>query len=151
MGVALRAARQHVASFTDESEIVIKNHLEAMECRDCEDVLQLGIDAFGWLARADECIRGAVFRGMDYDADADDVIRELFKGWLRPCDPVNKWIDTQIQRGYHPENLDEFRKCEKEIRAIVKSLEADTMTDAMRDLRDRALAELRDGKTAEFV
>jgi hypothetical protein len=151
MGVALRAARQHVVNFTDESEIVIKNHLEAMECRDCEDILQLGIDAFHWLNRADEYIRGAVYNGMEYDADSDEAIRELFKCWLRPCDPVNKWIDTQIQRGYHPENLDEFRKCEKEVRSIVKSLDADVMTDAMRDLRDRALAEHRDGKTAAMV
>lgn len=150
MSVALRAARRHVSSFADECEI-LRNHREAIECRDCEAVLQLGIDAFAWLIRADECIRGAVFSGMEYDPQADEVIRELFRGWLRPCEPANQWIDALLGKGYHPDNLEEFRRCEREVRSIVKAIDADGMTDAMRDLRDRALAEHRDGKTAEFV
>ena len=150
MSVALRAARRQVTNFAEECEI-IKIHQEAMECRDCEDVLQLGIDAFTWLTRADECIRRAVFEGVEYDADTDAAIRELFQGWLRPCDAANQWIDGLLRKGYHPHNLDAFRTCEREVRSIVKAHDADAMTDAMRDLRDRALAEHRDGKTAEFV
>lgn len=150
MGVALRTARRHVANFADECEIM-RGHREAMECRDCDTVMQLGIDAFAWLIRADECLRAAVYEGMGYDADADEAIRELFRGWLRPCEPVNKWIEIQAQRGYHLDNLEEFRKCEREVRSIVKAWDADAMTDAMRDLRDKALSEHRNGETAEFV
>jgi hypothetical protein len=150
MGVALRAARRHVANFAEEWEIA-KSHREAMECRDVEAVLQLGIDAFAWLTRADECIRAAVYSGLDYDAEADESLRELFKEWLRPCEPLNRWIETQIQRGYHPDNLDQFRKCETDVRSIVKAIDTDAMTEALRDLRDQALEEHRRGETAEFV
>jgi hypothetical protein len=150
MGVALRTARRHVNQFTDECEIMTASR-DADECRDCEAVLQLGIDAFNWLIRADEFIRSALYEGMDYDPEADEAIRELFKAWLRPCVPANKWIDTQQKRGYHVENLEKFRKCEREARSIVKSMEADGMTDAMRKLRDDALTEHRNGETAEFV
>ena len=39
----------------------------------------------------------------------------------------------------------------REVRAIVAAFTADAMTDAMRNLRDEALMEHRNGETAEFV
>jgi hypothetical protein len=150
MSVALRAARRQVVSFADECDIMKCNH-EAGESQDCESVLQLGIDAFTWLVRADERVRSAAFAGGEYDPAVDSAIRELFQAWLRTCDPVNKWIDNQIASGHHLSNLEEFRNCEREVRSLVKSLDADAMTDAMRELRDSAVQEHRSGETAEFV
>jgi hypothetical protein len=148
--LALREARRHVCTFTDEAEIM-RNHREAMECHDCEAFLQLGIDAFNWLVRADQTIRKAVFSGGEYDAEADEAIQELFKAWLKPCAFANQWIAVQEQRHYHLANLEEFRKCEQEVRSIVKAMEKDELTDAMRELRDSAVMEHRNGETAEFI
>lgn len=154
--LALREARRHVRSFSDECELV-QDHREGSECRECEAFLQLGIDAFRWLVRADETIRGAIYTGgAEHDARADESLRSLFRAWLRPCDFANQWIAAQQGRGYHLGNLDEFRASEREVRSIVKAwdanvADADVLTDAMRDLRDSAVTEHRNGETAEFV
>jgi hypothetical protein len=149
--LALREARRHVNTFTDESEIM-QSHQQAMECLDCEAFLQVGIDAFRWLIRADETIRRSIYRGLaQYDKDTDQALRGLFIAWLRPCKIANQWIAVQQGRAYHLDNLDEFRGCEREVLAIVQSMEADQLTDAMRELRDTAVMEHRNGETAEFV
>jgi hypothetical protein len=148
--LAFREARRHVYSFSDESELM-RDHREAMECLDCEAVLQLGIDAFNWLVLADETIRRAIYRGAEFDDDAFPMIADLFRHWLKPCSVVNKWIAVQKNRGYNLANLEEFRRCEREVQAIVRSLDADTLTEPMRGLRDSAVTEHRDGQTAEFV
>lgn len=150
MSVALRAARRHVNTFTDESEILQDRH-ENVDLQECEAFLQLGIDAFSWLVRADETIRAAVYEGLSHDARSDDALRELLVAWLRPCARGNAWIQSLQANGAEPANLAEFRRCVREVRAIVKSWQADELTDAMRDLRDRALAEHERGETAEFV
>ena len=149
MSVALRAARRHVNTFTDESEI-LEDRQDDGDLQDCGDFLQLGIDAFAWLVRADETIRAAVYDGLPHDRRSDEAVRELLLAWLRPCAKANQWIQL-LGTTAAPANLDEFRRCEREVRAIVKSWQADELTDAMRDLRDRALAEHERGETAEFV
>jgi hypothetical protein len=148
--LAFREARRHVYSFSDESEIM-RDHREALECLDCEAVLQLGIDAFNWLVLADETIRRATYRGAEFDADTSVMMSQLFRHWLRPCAVVNQWIAVQKDRGYNLANLEELRRCEREVQAIVRSLDADSLTEPMRGLRDSAVAEHRDGQTAEFV
>jgi hypothetical protein len=129
----------------------MKSHHEAMECLDCDDLLKVGIDAFQWLVRADEVIRSAVYSGMEYDAESDQILQRLFREWLAPCEWVNQWIAVHQQRGYDLAHLEAFRKCEQEVRSIVKSMDADVMTDPMRELRDLAIEEHRNGETAEFI
>jgi hypothetical protein len=148
--LALREARRHVYSFTDESE-VMADHGEAIECLDCEAVLQLGIDAFHWLIMADETLRRAVYAGAPADPDAQQTLEMLFRAWLKPCRPVKAWIAIHKERGYKLANLEKFETAEREVLAIVKALDADQLTDAIRDLRDSAVTEHRNGETAEFV
>lgn len=148
--LAFREARKHVYSFSDESEIM-RDHREAMACLDCEAILQLGIDAFHWLVRADESARSAAYRGDEVEEETFDMLAQLFHHWLKPCAVMNAWIAVQGERGYALSNLEEFRKCEREVRAIVDSLTADELSDSVRNLRDAAVAEHRDGQTAEFV
>jgi hypothetical protein len=149
--LAYKMARQHVDSFEQESALM-REHQEAMDCRDCEAFLKIGIDAYRWLVFADEQIRRAVYRG---DADVDhrlhEAVEQLFIAWLRPCQLAEEWIGLQEKRGFEVDNLGDFRRCEEECRAIVKSLSDDELTDSVRKLRDEALTELRDGQTAEFV
>jgi hypothetical protein len=148
--LAFREARKHVYSFSDESEFM-RDHREAMECLDCEAILQLGIDAFHWLVRADESLRRAAYRGDEVDAETFEMLAQLFRHWLKPCAVVSAWIDVQGDRGYTLENLQELRKCEREVRSIVDSLSTDELADSVRNLRDEAVAEHRDGHTAEFL
>jgi hypothetical protein len=150
--LAYRMAQQHVNSFDHEGEELIKDHHEAMDCFDCEAFLQLGIDAFHWLILADETLRRAIFSGKrEFDPKIQQTIEGLFVAWLRPWKRANEWVDVQVQRGFEVANLDEFLKCSEEVLAVAESLDRDTLTDAMRELRDAALTEHRDGKTAEFV
>lgn len=149
----LRSATRHVRDFADESELM-REHVQAMDCRDCEAYLQIGIDAFEWLIRADENFRAIVFsEKAEYDPRIDQAIQSLFRAWLPPCEFANQWIDSQLQSGYHPDNLAKFRECERQVRSIVRSLDQDSdeMTDEMRSLRDAALREHLHGETAEFV
>ncbi len=151
MSVALRTARRHVNTFADESEI-LRDHPHELGSQECEDFLQLGVDAFAWLVRADETIRAAVYEGLPHDPRSDQALCELFIAWLRPCSSANQWIQVlQTSGGGAPANLAEFRRSEREVRAIVRSWQADELTDAMRSLRDTALAEHERGETAEFV
>jgi hypothetical protein len=150
MSLALRAARRHVNTFADESEIV-QDRRDAIGSLDCDAFLQLGIDAFAWLIRADETIRASVYSGAPHNPHADQALQELFVAWLRPCALANQWIAEQQQRGQNLANAEAFRKCEREVRSIVRSWRTDELTDAVRELRDRALAEHERGEPAEFV
>lgn len=150
-GLAYRSAKRHVKYFDKQSK-VLKEHYAAMECVDCEAFLQLGIDAFEWLVRADETIREAVFSGkMPHSAELETAIEKLFVAWQQPCRFANLWIQKQQERGFNLENLDKFQQCEEEVRAIVRSLDDHTLKDPLVPLRDEALAEHANGQTAEFV
>lgn len=81
----LRNARRYSDSYREESDSLIAQHKDAMECRRCEAFLQMGIDAFRWLIRADRTERLAVMRGEKvYDPAVEDELRTRCKRWLDP-------------------------------------------------------------------
>lgn len=149
-----RNAREHIRAFAGEGDCLIDRHNEAMECRDCEAFLQMGIDAFNWLVKADLVLRKAAADGdFSYTQDVDEKLKHLAKWWLRPTKVAEEWIKVQQQRGYSLENLQEFRKCCEEIRAIVafNELEGEELPATLIPLRDSAIAEQLNGETAEFL
>lgn len=149
--LVLRSARRHLHNFVDEAEIVSQQP-QAMDGADCEAYLQLGIDAFHWLVRADETIRRSIFEGRAaHDPQSDEAIAGLFRAWLAPCQLANAWIGERTKTGDVPTNAEEFRECQRQVEAIVRALDADEMTDAMRQARDAAVTEHLHGETAEFV
>jgi hypothetical protein len=151
--IALRTATTFVNSFTSE-DAVIEASRQADDCRDCEDFLQLGIDAFDWLIRADQKIREAIFDGAEgFDPLVEDALRLLCQRWLKPCEHARKWAVIQFNRGYKVDNLDRFNECCEEMQAIVRAHEATTeeLPAAMEHLRDLALEDHRNGQTSEFV
>lgn len=150
--LTLRYAQQHVAHFRDEDRVK-RTHREAMDCCDCEAFLQLGIDAFDWLVRADTVIRQAIYRGVyAHDPQVEAVLQDLFRSWLEPCEYAEQWIQLQECRGSPVANLSKFRECREEVRAIVESFDngEETMPAPLADLRDQALEEHRNGQTSEF-
>lgn len=153
--LAFRTAEQRVGNFADESDW-FRLHEQAMECRDCEDVLRIGIEAFEWLNRADETVRGDVIRGLvSHDPQDDQRLGSLFRRWLASCEKVNHWIHQLQSRGFEVENVEDFCRCETEARAMVAYLDDDSpagvLPDRMSDLRDEAIREYDDGETAGFV
>src|SRR4051812_16798980 len=128
----LRYAEEHVRHFEDQQGLLMRSHYDAMDCRNCEAFLQLGIDAFAWLVRADEIIRAGEFDGKEHDASAEASIETMFRGWLRPCQFAHAWIKLQTDRNYKLDNLEKFLECEREVRSIVAHLDADELSDDFR-------------------
>ncbi len=154
--LALRTARKHVQNFERESTaaVVMQEHHDAMECRNCEDFLQLGIDAFHWVMNADCRMRVAVSEG---DVAADDsfelLLLALCSQWLVPCAFAEQWIARLEADGFKLDNAEEFRNCRREMSAIVKSFDfndEEELPARMAELQDQALDAIRNDKTAEF-
>lgn len=151
--LAVRNAKQHVQSYAQEFD-VMACHKEAMDCRNCESFLQMGIDAFEWMIRADRAVRMAIYRGdKDFDPDFEVAMSELCKSWLKPCEFAESWIAIQLERGYEIDNLSEFRHCVEEMTAIIEANEegAESLPDSIAHLRDAAVEEHRNGQASEFV
>jgi hypothetical protein len=147
--IAYRTARSHVHLFKDEGDELLERHERAMDCRDCESFLQLGIDAFKWLCRADEEIRKGIFSGeVQYKEDMDSAIAALYKLWLRPCVFAEQWIRHQLQHELKIDNLAAFRECQEEVRAIVE--ENNDVSGDLLKLRDEAIRSHQAGNTSEW-
>ena len=148
---SMRFARSRVQEFSDE---VMNAHQHAMECRDCEMLLQLGIDAFHWLILVDHRLREDMFRhGMAFDPQVQVAIETLCRAWIRPCVEAEKQIAIQLERGYTISNLSIFRECREEMVGLVEAIEDgdEVFPPALSELRDEALREHRNGETADFV
>jgi hypothetical protein len=130
----------------------MKRHRKAMESVNCEAFLQLFIDAFHWVTRADEAMREAVYEDIaSYDSEAEQIVVDLFQAWLKPCDYAEQWIQFELTQGNSFDNHEEFRQCTAEVRAIVTANESNHMPEAMIRLQEKAATEQRNGKTTEFI
>ena len=119
--VALKAAQEQVHFYGNQTSALLSRHDEAMECLDCEDLLELGIGAFKWIGRAEQSWRSKIYEGeATYDGKTDYAITALYEAWLKSCEYAEQNITIQIQRGYYPDNLDKFRSCCQEVRDIVE-------------------------------
>ncbi len=151
--LTLSSAQKRVEEYTATDDHLMSEHREAMDCYDCEAFLQLGIDAFNWLRRADVAVRHAVFNEVhEHEPEFEKALEELFRAWLEPCEHARKWVSLQAEKGYQVSNAQEFEECCAEVKAIVASLdgEAEEMPGPLTRLMDDALREHRDGETAEF-
>lgn len=147
----LDEARKTISAFAEHSE-VLREHHAAMDCRDCEDFLDRGIHAFHALIRADQFLRLAVAEGsLKYNPAIEHALEDLFRAWLGPCDRAQRWVDSLQQQGFEVSNVEAFKQCEAEVRAIVDHLNDDQLTQPIRELRDAAIKEHRNGDTAEFI
>lgn len=152
--LAMRTAKKHVDNYVHEHNSVMQRHYEAMDCRDCEDFLKLGIDAFNWVINADCRLRIAVGEGAVDDADElEEMLEELCKGWLAPCDFAEAWIARLDSKKYVPDNLDEFRKCCERMKGIVKSFvfnDVEELPPGLAILQAKALEQIANGQTTSF-
>lgn len=113
--LALKIAHRRVHAYADESDELMQRHAEAMECRNCEAFLKMGIDAFKWVRRAEETIREADYEGIsELTPEVQKALDLLYTAWMNPCEFAERWILSLANRGYVPENLEKFRNaCEE--------------------------------------
>jgi hypothetical protein len=153
--LAVRTAKKYVKNYNDESDALMQARREAMDCRDCEDFLQLGIDAFHWIIAADCKVRLALKDGnFDEFESQQSVLEILARLWLQPCKYAEHWIQLQQQAGNEPDNLVLFGKCCAEMTSIVNSYEPVSeiqMTAALQNLQDYALDEFEHDKAVPFL
>ncbi len=96
--VAFRAASREVRGFRREFKKykrlslsaaggqLLHEHAEAMELRDCDELLRVGIEAFRWLEQARADIRADVLAGRSvYDPQLEAAITRLYERWIAPC------------------------------------------------------------------
>lgn len=144
----MRVAKEHVNTFEVEGGLM-GQHLQAMECRDCESFLQLGIDAFDWLNRADEEVRKLIYAGkIQYDKEFDEALLFMYQRWLHTCEFAKQLIKSQQERGFQIDNLGAFLSREREIAAIVKA--SKKVSGPLLALRDEAISEHHSGQTSEW-
>ncbi len=140
-----------------EHDAVMREHDEARDCYACEDFLQMGIDAFGWLCRADEVWRSRFYANDgSYDPKVQESLEKLFRGWMVPCGKALKWAESVKGNGFEISNLEKFTDCYGQAVAIVKNLDSHSddsggmMNPQILSLEDEAIREHSDGETAEF-
>ena len=108
---ALTLAQRRVQAYASESDDLMKRHAEAMECRDCEDFLRKGIETHNLLRSVEKVVRESDCEGIsEFSPEAQDELDALYVSWLKPCEFAELWIASLRERGYTPDNLDEFRK-----------------------------------------
>ena len=100
--IILQVARGRVDKYAGESVDLMRQHAEAMECRDCEDYLKRGIDAFKWVQRAQDMLRELEPRRGSIHSPARQRKR-LISSTRRGCDHAKKlkngsriWGDEDI-------------------------------------------------------
>jgi len=119
--IELELARLYMAQYDDEADRWQAVHQEAMECRDCEDWLRKGIEAYRWICRADHALATADQLGVREMTDVDSsAVSLLYRRWLENCEPAEHWIADLHQRGWEPENLLEFRRLSELARVMAE-------------------------------
>jgi hypothetical protein len=123
----LELAKKRVERFKDVSDELMRDHLDAMQCLDCQDALEKGVHAFEAIRRADDVLREAAGEGIPVSEQLIAFVESLYELWLTPCELVEQWIRELEARGYRPDNLDKFREASRQVRrslAVIASLKA---------------------------
>lgn len=139
-----------------EYDRVMTAHTEAEDCGMCEAFMELGIQVFHWIIKADHDYRRELYEHPEHHSEAaEKELESLMRGWQSRCQGVFDWAERNAARGFQVTHLEEFRRCEEEATAIVESFdetEGDrVMTEPLIILRDQALLEHQNGETSEFV
>lgn len=102
-------AQIQVARYRHDLDEVMKHHVEAMECRDCEEWLQKGIETFQWLQWAEKILRQADYEGLySFTPEMRQTIVSMYANWLAPRDSVLHWVEELRAKGYLPDYVSEF-------------------------------------------
>ena len=136
--LSLRLAQKYVEEYEGRCDGIMRRHSEAMQCRDCEELLEHGLKAYQWIRQADETIRQAAIENVcttDEElallATAPQSLHLVFDLWLRPCEHLEPRIAELERTGYTVAHAADFRAaCEYVRRWLEKSRMHDAIEDA---------------------
>lgn len=139
-----------------EYDRVRNEHAAADDRGMCEAFLELGIQVFHWIIKADHDYRRALYQHPDrHDQAAEQELEALMQGWLASGRGVLEWAEHNAAAGWKSSHLAEFRRCFEEAAAIIDSFDdverGGVMTDPLILLRDQAHLEHQNGETSEFI
>jgi hypothetical protein len=139
-----------------EYDRILADHAEAEDCGTCESYLELGIQVFHWIIKADQDYRRELYRDQTtYSETVERELETLMRRWHARSQAMLTWADRQIARGFQLAHLEDFRHCAEEAAAIVNSFDDTSGKHVMLPplilLRDQALIDHQNGETSEFV
>lgn len=141
--------------FADAFNSWESHHHEAMECRDCEDFLLAGVQAFHWIKSADTRFRSALYKDQVSVADALEIEAELenyIRTWSQKSHDADDWVKKLKSLHFKVEHLAEFEKCKEEVASMISFWDSESrLSENMERLRDDAIAEHERGETHEFI
>jgi hypothetical protein len=150
--LAFRNAEKLVQAYAQEWRDWEARCERAVVDPNAEALLQMGIDAFEWLLRADRAARAAIYEHRaQFDPKFEQALETLCADWLATA----KRAEARIPQasGEIVENLPRFRQCLEEMEAIVEAFRGSSgkLPSDLAKLRDAAGDEQRHGKAAKFI
>ena len=125
--LAFANAKREVAYFSKEVDNLIAEHNNAMEACDCDLWLEIGINAFEWITRAEGTLRKAIYNGHEIETLNEETLSEaldvLYSSWMEPCAKTQKWMQVHEERGYKLENSSKFLECYESALEIIEQRE----------------------------
>ncbi len=130
---SLQLAKKFVEEYGARDDQLTQEHVAAMQCRDCEEFLEAGIEAQKWLRQSANVLREAARAGIEVSRDAKEALDHLYRAWLRPCPNAEARIREQEERGFKVANLAEFQAARDHVMTRVQAMDLyATMDEAFR-------------------
>jgi hypothetical protein len=134
---SLQLAKKFVEQYESRYDEIMRRHSEAMECRDCEEFLLEGLNAFRWLRNAEETLCQAAVENLCTTEEDMELLKKgiealnvLFAAWLRPREDAEKRI-ANLAGQFDVAHAADFRAaCEYVERKIQKIEMQNTIEDA---------------------
>jgi hypothetical protein len=134
--LSLQLAQKFVEEYENRYDEIMRRHCEAMECRDCEEFLLQGLNAFRWLRHAEETLRQAAAENlcttpedMELLKTATESLNTLFAVWLRPRADAEKRI-ANLAGQFDVAHAKDFRDACEYVQRKIQKLE---MQNAIED------------------
>ena len=99
--------QKYVEDYEGRCGEIMRQHFEAMQCRDCEELLEQGLNAYQRVRQADETIRLPARENLSTTeedlallARAPQSLRFVFDLWLRPAERLEWRVLDPERTGY---------------------------------------------------
>ena len=117
-------------------------------CFDAQDVVRDLNRHFEDILDLDRNVRDWYANGNEYDDRLNDAIEDLMQDWTRAGGSLIRIVSRFERSGFQVEGADRLRANYREGSAIVGP-EPETLSTAQSEIRDRAVADHRAGKTVD--
>ena len=146
---------RQLEAYDREIEQWRQDHDAAMQCRDFELLLKLGIDVYETLGRIDTAVSAAALRGERGEADLV-AVDDLYRIWLSLAEAVERRLDEFEQAGFRVEFAETFRTARREVQGVLTPdadfFRDDNLADVrLADVRDAAIDSHRRGETDDLI